>query len=196
MAGSLSCYDGLLDTYQTYKLRDRGPAGGWIFYINPNYEEDGWRYLEAAPADLPGNPWGTNPHPIPGADKTSIGSGNQNTIDIVNSSDPMNIKAADICFELTLNGYNDWFLPSKDELDLMCWNLRGKRDPAHPQYVTSDNPDVPDVSGGGTGGFVTTEYWSSSEASDADSWIMNFSDGKSLTAGKGGGYRIRPIRAF
>jgi len=34
-----------------YALRDTGPAGGLIFYLNPNYATDGWRYLEAAPSD-------------------------------------------------------------------------------------------------------------------------------------------------
>jgi len=34
-----------------YALGDIGPAGGFIFYENPNYLADGWRYLEAAPFD-------------------------------------------------------------------------------------------------------------------------------------------------
>ena len=34
-----------------YALGDTGPAGGFIFYENPNYAADGWRYLEAAPFD-------------------------------------------------------------------------------------------------------------------------------------------------
>ena len=34
-----------------YKIGDEGPAGGVIFYDKGEYS-DGWRYLEAAPADL------------------------------------------------------------------------------------------------------------------------------------------------
>src|SRR5262249_36294331 len=34
-----------------YEIGDTGPAGGLIFYENPNYAADGWRYLEAAPFD-------------------------------------------------------------------------------------------------------------------------------------------------
>ena len=34
-----------------YKVGDIGPAGGYIFY-DRGYYENGWRYLEAAPADL------------------------------------------------------------------------------------------------------------------------------------------------
>ena len=34
-----------------YKVGDEGPAGGIIFYDKGEYS-DGWRYLEAAPADV------------------------------------------------------------------------------------------------------------------------------------------------
>ena len=34
-----------------YKVGDIGPAGGYIFY-DRGYYENGWRYLEAAPADM------------------------------------------------------------------------------------------------------------------------------------------------
>jgi hypothetical protein len=34
-----------------YAAGDTGPAGGLIFYVNPNFAADGWRYLEAAPFD-------------------------------------------------------------------------------------------------------------------------------------------------
>ena len=42
-----------------YALGDTGPAGGLIFYENPNAAADGWRYLEAAPFDQSGGAkWG------------------------------------------------------------------------------------------------------------------------------------------
>ena len=37
--------------YSGYSIGDIGPAGGYIFY-DKGYYSDGWRYLEAAPADL------------------------------------------------------------------------------------------------------------------------------------------------
>ena len=48
-----------------YKVGDTGPSGGWIFYENPNYAKDGWRYLEAAPVDQSaGAKWGCFRTPI------------------------------------------------------------------------------------------------------------------------------------
>ena len=45
-----------------YAIGDTGPAGGFIFYENPNYKVDGWRYLEAAPIDQSaGAKWGCFP---------------------------------------------------------------------------------------------------------------------------------------
>ena len=44
---------------EEYGIGDTGPAGGLIFYVNPNYAVDGWRYLEAAPFDQSaGATWG------------------------------------------------------------------------------------------------------------------------------------------
>ena len=107
-----------------YSVGDVGPAGGFIFYENPNYARDGWRYLEAAPFDQSaGAPWGCFRRAISGAGATAIGAGRQNTVDILAACrDPSS--AAALCANLSLNGVRGWFLPSRDELALMYRNLK------------------------------------------------------------------------
>jgi hypothetical protein len=108
---------------QTYKIGDRGPAGGIVFYDKKN-DSDGWRYLEAAPNDSGKVAWSLEDDVV--ETETGVGSGKRNTELIIAA---LNLKgesgmAAQLCKEYTLNGYDDWFLPSKDELDLLYVNLK------------------------------------------------------------------------
>jgi uncharacterized protein len=103
---------------------DIGPAGGFIFYVNENYRADGWRYLEAAPFDQSaGATWGCFRRAIAGANGTAIGTGKQNTADMLAAcADPGS--AAVLCAHLSINGVRGWFLPSRDELALMYRHLK------------------------------------------------------------------------
>ena len=95
-----------------YAVGDTGPAGGIVFYIT----DGGLHGLEAAPVDQSASAaWGCFGVPFAGADGTDIGTGAQNTADILAGCGETPI-AADIAAGYTLNGFSDWFLPSKDEL--------------------------------------------------------------------------------
>jgi DUF1680 family protein len=108
---------------EEFALGDTGPAGGYIFYVNPNYATDGWRYLEAAPFDQSaGAHWGCFRRLIPGARGTAVGTGKQNTADMLAACAEPGTAAA-LCANLNLNGVKGWFLPSRDELVLMYKNL-------------------------------------------------------------------------
>ena len=177
-----------------YVLLDIGPAGGYIFYdrgsylktdftivkaagngtvpITPTYSD--WRYLEAAPSDQSTSAeWGCEGKFISGADGTAVGTGEQNTLDIETGCAAPGI-AADICANFSLGGYSDWFLPSKDELNLMYENLKVA----------------------GVGGFDDVKYWSSSEYSASGAWYQYFGSGGQLGLNKDSTSRVRAVRAF
>jgi len=156
-----------------YALRDTGPAVGLIFYVKEGGYSDGWMYLEAAPSDQSEGTWGCSGTLISGADGTAVGTGEQNTIDIENGCTTAGT-AADICANLSLGGETDWFLPSKDELNLMYENLKVF----------------------GVGGFVNGYYWSSSELDAGAAWDQYFTNSTQDYGNKDGNERVRAVRAF
>ena len=110
-----------------------------------------------------------------GGTSTAIGTGQANTLLIVNACSTAGI-AARICNDLVLNGFDDWFLPSKDELEQLC----GQR------YFI--------------GGFCYySSYWSSSEYNTYDAWFQYMPPGPGgypYHDHKDNGCSVRAIRAF
>jgi hypothetical protein len=94
-----------------------GPGGGHVFYDKGAYS-DGWRYLEAAPevVEIDEDPHRIIPKETVGT-KREIGQGKQNTkLILAAEKSSTERSAAKICDEYSLNGYDDWFIPSIDEL--------------------------------------------------------------------------------
>ena len=142
-------------------------AGGLIFHLN----EDGTGMV-AAPEDQGRAEWGCFQIENSGADGEILGTGAQNTLDIIMSCDEPEI-AAKICDQLSLNGNEDWFLPSIDELALMYENLHEKRF-----------------------GDFTGIYWSSTEFDAESAWRIYFWDGNPFNFAKTDDYRVRAVSNF
>ncbi|MGM0650606.1 MAG: DUF1566 domain-containing protein, partial [Bacteroidota bacterium] len=84
---------------------------------------------------------------------TSLINGQANTDSIVNVFGAGSY-AAYMCDTMTAYGYDDWYLPSKDELNAI--------------YEQKDT----------LGSFEKYyDYWSSTEADENNVWVQNFSDG-------------------
>ena len=226
----------------SYRVGEIGPSGGYVFYDcdadndtgnadGLKSSECGWRYLEAAPADLRivnGTPTvnstlsgysngtynfcygyyrtyasgnelyvnGTITYDSSNCTGTAIGTGKKNTELLVvamgdsayknyhsdsNNSEKISDYAARLCdiLEYTSDGvtYTDWFLPSKDELNLMYTNLHKE----------------------GLGAFAVSWYWSSSEYLNYayGAWDQYFGDGRQYYFNhRNSDYRVRPVRAF
>jgi hypothetical protein len=138
-----------------YKVGDTGPAGGIVFY-DKGYFYHGWRYLEAAPAETEFTAmWGLFSISVTGL-SAEIGSGRKNTLLIADRLKESGEKrrAAQICLNLKYGGYKDWFLPSRDELDLIYNNLvqnglgdfktiRDRENSTHVYWSSSQNKTIP-----------------------------------------------------
>jgi hypothetical protein len=148
----------------TYAEGDTGPAGGIVFYVT----DGGLHGLEAAAVDQVSTQWGCYGTSISGANGTVVGTGEQNTADII-----------EFCNETTAasvaSAYGPgWYLPSKDELNLL-----------YAQKVD-----------GVVGGFVSGHYWSSSQDSRHDAWLQYGDYGYQNYFGKDYALGVRAVRAF
>lgn len=156
-----------------YAVGDIGPAGGYIFYDKGSYS-DGWRYLEVSlvSTEWTDKEWGNYGFGIQGPGGTAlgvaIGTGKANTAAIVawldantdNSSGDVTYRrqrAAYLCDQLTSNGYSDWFLPSKEELNMIYTNLKLA---------------IPSL-----GNLSDSYYWSSTEVTAPRAWVQYFGTG-------------------
>ena len=157
--------------------------GGKVAYIlrpgDPGYDANVRHGLIAAPGDLLGAQWGCYGTVISGADGTAIGTGAQNTTDIVTGCTTANI-AAKLCSDLELNGYSDWYLPSKDELNKLYINKAAV--------------------GGFKSSILSSGYWSSSESTSdysyLEAWTQEFVNGSQNLSIKSYQGNVRAVRAF
>ena len=160
---------------------DTGPAGGLIFYVNPNYAADGWRYLEAAPVDQSlGAKWGCFRKALAGARGAGVGDGRRNTADMLAACAERG-SAADLCGNYVLNGIGGWFLPSTAELALMYRNLKATGAGDFRDHAMADN----------------CQYWTSTQQTADMADHIDFADhGRLHYDDKDFPRRVRAIRAF
>ena len=157
-------------------------GGGLIFYLNTTTGEG----LVSAPVDQSaGAEWGCWDNEI-GGTSIAIGTGQANTTAIVNGCSESGI-AARHCDDLVYGGYVDWFLPSKDELNLMWENLADSDGNGVNTGATDSN---------NLGGFANENYWSSTEVVSELARLLSFSGGVHFSIDKNSMAYVRAVRAF
>jgi hypothetical protein len=151
-------------------------GGGIVAYIlqigDPGYDANVQHGLIAATADQGiGIQWYNGSYVVTGATGTAIGTGQANTTAIVTIQGAGSY-AAQLCNDLTVGSYSDWYLPSKDELDKLYINKVA------------------------IGGFTGFNYWSSSELNASTAWYQYFHNGYQANYLKYYARRVRAVRAF
>ena len=144
--------------------------GGIIFYVDSSGGG-----LVAFVEDLGKYEWGCHGDNLDGAYNSGIGYGLENTFAIDSLCDDSLI-AASVSLAFESNGYEDWYLPSIEELELL--------------YNTLGNSE------GEIANLTDSIYWSSSQANLDDGWVVNFATGSTEGNDKSDLDRVRVIRSF
>lgn len=106
-----------------------------------------------------------------GSNGTAIGTGQSNTAKMLLQAKTLG-NAVKYCNELVIDGYSDWFMPSRDELLAMYFRRFE------------------------IGGFANKMYWSSTENSYKSGISVNFANGVADYWDKNRAFDVRAIRAY
>ncbi|MCX6183902.1 MAG: T9SS type A sorting domain-containing protein [Flavobacterium sp.] len=167
-------------TTSNFSVGSIGPSGGYVFYDQGSVV-NGWRYLEASPTDN-GSDSGTGCYcvSIPNT-SNAIGTGRTNTTNWISAG--CNGGFINTATAFNINGNTNWFIPSKDELNLMYSTLKLNN----------------------LGNFQNVPYWTSSPASygscgiNGGAWVQNFTNGTQYSdarSGYQGAGNLRLVRQF
>ena len=147
-------------------------GGGIIFYLD-NTKKHG---IIAANEDFEEAASWSKKDALNGASAVKIGAGAANTNHIFkNQGSPVfddDEYAALQCLNLIENGYSDWYLPSKDDLNQMY---------LHKDVIPNLKPFA---------------YWSSTEVNKTTAWFQNLGNGAQVQQVKTSGYAARAVRYF
>lgn len=129
---------------------------------------------------------------------SSLVDGYANSQAIYNAAHP----AAEFCRDRSIGGFNDWYLPAKNELEICYYNLKpnavnnvtfsginANSVPKRNNNYTTSNPAITSASdflqSGGAQAFINGTYFSSSQTSSLiTAWTQDFQNGSQLEAAK------------
>jgi len=186
-----------------------GQAFGGGFFTGITRDPDtGKRYLNitaGAEHELSGA-WGEYGEKIEGADSFTNSRPNTEAMAAAGSELAQQVLALDI------GGFTDWAIPARDVQELQYrhfkptteTNWAGRRDGDNPNsepvglLYSDESPTqtaLTSFQAGGPEAFKDTWYWSSSQRSAYDAFVMHFDDGLQFNDDKGLELRVRPVRS-
>lgn len=144
---------------------------------------------------------------------TTSSSGTGSVIDGPLNSSNMNNglhPAAQFCESRSINGYGDWYMPSKNELEICYYNLKPSTQlndinsganahsvPTRAGNYTTGDPASTAASlfqTGNSEAFELANYWASTQSSTTNAWIQDFDNGTQSTAAKNATLYVRAVR--
>ncbi|MBK9716736.1 MAG: DUF1566 domain-containing protein [Saprospiraceae bacterium] len=159
-------------------------GGGIIFYVFNDLKGEEHGLIVSLEDYGTTTSWSNITTTSVGANGNSTWNGINNSNAIINQNGHVS-SAAQICEDLNMGGYSDWYLPSIDELNL----LRNSRYLINKAADLDNNPLTIALN-------HYDYYWSSTEALVNTAFLIQFGTGDNHTIGKGAQYRIRAIRQF
>ena len=176
---SMGTYSGTGQTYVSFTKAAPSLAigdsffGGKIAYLYGN----GCGFVAATSDHSSQIRWHNGTNTTTGATGTAIGTGLANTNAIISSQGgATGSYAAGICadYSVTDGGvtYDDWYLPSEDELNQL--------------YINRAE----------IGGFASNYFWSSTESSINSAWLQHLDGGNKSSLSKAGTWYLRAVRTF
>lgn len=114
---------------------------------------------------------------------------------------------------LTIGGYSDWYLPAKNELEVLYYFLKPTTDanitnsgsnanavspePISTNYTSGSPAQTSAGIGfrtGETDAFASSYYWSSTEGDANNAWLQDFYNGYQFSSNKGNSIYVRAVR--
>lgn len=198
-------------TYKAPGPTTIGQAYGGGFYAGKINVSGTQYYLIVAPkatGESSGSTWGTY-----GATTniTSVIAGPTNSASLAALGAAY--QAAVFCENLTIGGYSDWYLPAKNELEVLYYNLKPTTtanntasgsnanavspEPISTNYTSGSPAQTAAGIGfrtGETDAFASDTYWSSTEGNASGAWLQSFNNGYQGSVNKGSGNYVRAVR--
>lgn len=149
--------------------------------------------------------WGEYGQDVPGA--RSYNDGRANTLAMAEAGSAL----AQWALGLNIGGYADWYIPSRDELEILYRNLKPTDDENYCSFRDGDNASslpagypyteespaqtaVETFQAGQAEAFEPRWHWASTQFSPHGAWDQDFDDGNQGNDHKGGELRARAVR--